>query len=55
MDTENPLLHMDNVVVTPHLAGSSQERVDRALIDSFANARRVLNGEKPLNPVEILD
>ena len=52
---DNPLLHMDNVVVTPHLAGSSQERVDRALIFSFENARRVLNGEKPFNAVEIQD
>jgi phosphoglycerate dehydrogenase-like enzyme len=52
---DNPLLHMDNVVVTPHLAGSTQERVDRALVFSFENARRVLNGELPLNPVEIQD
>lgn len=50
---DNPLLHMDNVVVTPHLAGSTQERVDRALVFSFENARRVLGGEKPLNAVEL--
>jgi phosphoglycerate dehydrogenase-like enzyme len=52
---DNPLLHMDNVVVTPHLAGSTQERVDRALVFSFENARRVLNGEKPQNAVDIQD
>ncbi len=52
---DNPLLHMENVVVTPHLAGSTQERVDRALVFSFENARRVLNGEKPLNVVELQD
>lgn len=52
---DNPLLHMDNVVVTPHLAGSTEERVDRALVFSFENARRVLNGETPQNAVEIQD
>ncbi len=52
---DNPLLHMENVVVTPHLAGSTQERVDRALVFSFENARRVLNGETPQNIVELLD
>jgi glyoxylate reductase/D-3-phosphoglycerate dehydrogenase len=52
---ESPLLNMDNVVLTPHLAGSSQERVDRALIFSFENARRALNGETLENPVRVLD
>ncbi len=52
---ESPLLNMDNVVLTPHLAGSSQERVDRALIFSFENARRALNGETLQNPVQVLD
>jgi phosphoglycerate dehydrogenase-like enzyme len=52
---DNPLLHMDNVVVTPHLAGSTQERIDRALVFSFENARRVLNGEAPQNAVEVQD
>ena len=52
---DNPLLKMDNVVVTPHLAGSSQERVDRALEFSFENARRALNGEPLQNPVQVLD
>ena len=52
---DHPLLYMDNVVVTPHLAGSTQERVDRALVFSFENARRVLNGENPLNAVDIQD
>ena len=52
---DSPLLKMDNVVVTPHLAGSSQERVDRALVFSFENARRVMSGELPLNAVRVLD
>jgi len=52
---DSPLLNMDNVVVTPHLAGSTEERVDRALEFSFENARRALNGEPLKNPVEVLD
>jgi len=52
---DSPLLNMDNVVVTPHLAGSTEERVDRALEFSFENARRALNGEPLENPVEVLD
>ena len=51
--TSNPLLGMDNVVVTPHLAGSSQERVDNAIVFSYENARRVLQGQKPKNCVTI--
>jgi len=52
---DSPLLKMDNVVVTPHLAGSSQERVDRALVFSFDNARRALNGETLENAVQLPD
>ena len=52
---DSPLLKMDNVVVTPHLAGSSQERVDRAIVFSFENARRALNGETLENVVQLPD
>jgi D-3-phosphoglycerate dehydrogenase len=52
---DSPLLNMDNVIVTPHLAGSTEERVDRALVFSFENARRALLGEPLENPVEVLD
>ncbi len=52
---DNPLLSMQNVIVTPHIAGSTEERVDRALEFSYGNARRVLSGDKPLSPVVIQD
>lgn len=55
LSLDSPFINMENVVVTPHLAGSTQERVDRALVFSFENAQRVLNGEKPLNVVETQD
>lgn len=51
---DNPLLSMDNVVVTPHLAGSSEERVERALIFSYQNARRVISGGEPEGQFEVL-
>lgn len=52
---DTPLLKMYNVVLTPHLAGSSHERVYRALEFSFDNARRAINGEKLQNSVQVLD
>ena len=52
---ESPLLRMDNVIVTPHAAGSSQERVERAIVFAFENARRVVAGEEPQSLVELWD
>ena len=52
---DSPLLKMENVVVTPHIAGSTEERVDRAIEFSYSNARRVLNGDRPLSAVVIQD
>ena len=43
------LLRLDNCVVTPHLAGSSKESVDRRIIFAFENARKTLMGIKPEN------
>jgi len=51
---DNPMLSMDNVVVTPHLAGSSEERVERALVFSYQNARRVMSGTEPEGQFEVL-
>lgn len=53
-DLNNPLLSMDNVVVTPHMAGSTEERVERALLSSFENARRVMRGEDPMQQIDPL-
>ena len=50
---DSPLLSMDNVIVTPHSAGSSQERVERAIVFAYENARRVLAGEEPESQVEL--
>ena len=41
---ENPLLDLDNVVVTPHMAGQSQETNLRAAAFAYGNIMRVLSG-----------
>ena len=43
------LLKLDNCVVTPHLAGSSRESVDRRIMFAFENANKTLNGIQPEN------
>ena len=42
---ENPLLKLDNVVITPHMAGQSQETNLRAAAFAYGNIMRVLSGE----------
>lgn len=47
----NPFSDLPQVVVTPHTAGPSQRGVDATLQRSFANIKRVLAGEPPLDPI----
>lgn len=44
---ENPLFDLDNVVITPHMAGQSQETNLRAASFAYGNIMRVLVGEQP--------
>ena len=44
---ENPLLDLDNVVVTPHMAGQSQETNLRAAAFAYGNIMHTLAGETP--------
>ena len=50
---DNPLLDMPNVLVTPHVAGSSIERVKRASEFALVNVERVLAGKPPLSQVTV--
>lgn len=51
IDVNNPLLHMDNVIVTPHTAWYSEDAI-RTLQRSVAEeAYRVLTGQAPKNAV----
>ena len=48
---QNPLLHMDNVVLTPHTAGAAWESVNRTLEVSVENILRVASADEPQNLV----
>ena len=43
---ENPLFDLDNVIITPHMAGQSQETALRAANFAYRNIIRVLSGEE---------
>ena len=44
---DNPLFDLDNVIITPHMAGQSQETALRAAHFAYGNILRTLNGEEP--------
>ena len=43
-----PVLSLDNVVLTPHLAGASRETRAKQTRNAFDNVLRVSRGERPL-------
>jgi phosphoglycerate dehydrogenase-like enzyme len=49
---DNPLLDMDNVLVTPHLAAFAQESFEKSRAFAIQNAARVAGGEAPESVVE---
>ena len=48
---DNPLLHMDNVVTTPHIGGFSIENVLLRVDFMYQNMDRVWRGKPPQNVV----
>jgi phosphoglycerate dehydrogenase-like enzyme len=48
----NPLLDMDNVLVTPHLAALAQESFEKSRAFAVHNAARVAGGEEPESVVD---
>ena len=44
---DNPLLKMDNVLVTPHMAGFSKQSMEKSRTFALYNAARVVRGEEP--------
>ena len=48
---ENPLLSLDNVVLTPHCAGMSREAMDATSLAVSREAVRILRGELPVSLV----
>ena len=49
--TDNPLLKMDNVVVTAHMASFAQESGERSRAFAMQNVARVARGEEPTSIV----
>lgn len=48
---ENPLLHLPNVIVTPHTAWYSEQAAEEVKRISASEIARVLSGQRPLYPV----
>jgi hypothetical protein len=51
IEAGHPLLGLDNVLLTPHLAGSTRESRARASVRAADETLRMLAGEKPRNLV----
>ena len=51
IEAGHPLLALDNVILTPHLAGSTRESRARAAVRAADETLRMLAGEKPRNLV----
>ena len=49
LNAGNPLLDLDNVLLTPHIAGATQESVLCAGQMMAADLKRILLGERPVN------
>lgn len=49
LPADHPYLQMDNVIVTPHMAGITDESMMRMGVGAATEALRVLSGELPLN------
>ena len=54
---ENPLLELENVIISPHIAGSAKEAAIKMATHAAEEILRVLNGERPKYPInpEIYD
>lgn len=48
---DHPLLHMPNVIVSPHAAAFSRETIARMSLLAAAGVDEVLSGKKPTSPV----
>jgi D-3-phosphoglycerate dehydrogenase len=53
LPADDPLLEMENVVLTPHIASSTKEAVEKTYNGAVSNIIRYINGQKPywiINP-----
>jgi len=49
---DNPILQLDNVLVTPHMATANRDAMIQKSQACYANFQRVLRGEPPINTVQ---
>jgi D-3-phosphoglycerate dehydrogenase len=49
---DDPLLGLENITMSPHMAGVTAESLLRILQAAMANCNRVARGEEPLDVVE---
>ena len=49
---DNPLLHLDNVVATPHIAAGTADALANKMRAAFGNMQRVAEGQPPRNLVD---
>jgi glyoxylate reductase/D-3-phosphoglycerate dehydrogenase len=47
-DPNDPLLQVENLIITPHTAGPTLESIPKRAANSFENIQRVWNGEPPM-------
>jgi len=50
---ENPLMKMDNVILTPHLGACNLEGMQRMAVQVAEGVWKVMNGQRPDNPVVV--
>ena len=53
IERENPLLHMENVVVTPHIAFLTDQAIQNVSMGIAKEAVRIIQGETPQNIVNV--
>lgn len=55
LDPKSPLLKMNNVVLTPHVAARTVDALLAKMEAAFSNMVRVVKGEEPRNVVKAND
>lgn len=53
VDKDNPLLSLDNIIVTPHTAGLTKESFERMSLGAAEAVVDVLKGKMPKNPINL--
>ncbi|MBN2898023.1 MAG: hydroxyacid dehydrogenase [Clostridia bacterium] len=55
VDPENPILYLDNVVVSPHIGAATKEATNRASLHSAMGIHEIYEGKAPTWPVRNID